>query len=185
MKKTILLSFLLIYFLVPNDVAVYAASTAGSSAVFDESINLSSAHQQLPDTRVVRLKNFLDRYRSPLSTHAQLIISTADKYDIPWSLVTSICGVESTFCRNLPYNSYNCWGWGNGLIKFKDYTQAIETVSRELNEHYFGRNLDTPEKIGPIYAPPSKTWAHKVRLFMNLIENQTLRDESPLEIMDN
>lgn len=183
MRKIIVRNLILLFlFLFCNIKLVKAVATAGNSAIIDESLKVPETQNFFPDTRIIRLKNFLNIYHSPLVLYAELIVSTADKYNIPWSLVTSISGVESGFCHNLPYNSFNCWGWENGATRFRDYSFAIETVSRELKEHYWSRGLDTPEEIGKIYAPPSKTWAGKVRHFMYIIENQTLPNSLSLDI---
>lgn len=183
MRKIIVLNFVLLFlYLFCNIKPVKAVVTAGNSATIDASLQVSETRNFLPDARIIRLKNFLNIYHSPLLPYAELIVSSADKYNIPWSIVVSISGVESTFCHKHPFNSFNCWGWQNGATRFQDYSQAIETVSRELKEHYWSRGLDTPEEIGRIYAPPSKTWAGKVRRFMYLIENQALPDNLSLDI---
>ncbi|MBI3379653.1 hypothetical protein HY029_02780 [Candidatus Gottesmanbacteria bacterium] len=126
-----------------------------------------------PDLRPQKLEDFLSKYGSPLTSYAQVIVSLADKYHIDWRLVAAISGVESTFCKSIPYNSYNCWGWNNGKHAFASYIDGLEKVSETLGIHYFGKGFDTPETIGPIYAPPSPDWAWKVRYFMNLLEDDT------------
>jgi len=121
--------------------------------------------------RIFHLKSFLMKNNSPLAEHAELLVKTAEEEGLPWSLVAAISGIESSFCKAIPYQSYNCWGWNNGVSRFTDYPDAIKIVSQTLKHNYFDRGLDTPEKISPVYAPPSQTWASKVRYFMNLIEN--------------
>ncbi|MCL4339475.1 hypothetical protein M1271_07430 [Patescibacteria group bacterium] len=123
------------------------------------------------DYRVDLLKDYLNKNNSILSSYAQDFISAADENGIPWSLVPAIAGVESTFCNAVPSYSTNCWGWNNGAYQFVNYKEAISTVSQTLKRNYFDRGLDTPEKIAHVYAPPSKTWAGKVRFFMGKIEN--------------
>lgn len=118
------------------------------------------------DSRPLILKNFLIKYNSPLIPFTDEIISLADKYNIDWKLVVAIAGVESTFCKAIPCNSYNCWGWNNGRYGFLNYSDALQTVSKTLSLHYYNQGLDTPEAIGPVYAPPSVSWAGKVRFFM-------------------
>lgn len=123
------------------------------------------------DFRVVKLQAFLAKYDSPLTSYAQVFIDVADEYQIDWKLLPAITGVESTFGKQIPYNSYNAYGWANGNYAFKSWGESIEIVSKALKEKYLDRGLDTPYKIGPVYAPPSKTWGGKVNFFMQKIED--------------
>jgi hypothetical protein len=132
----------------------------------------------IEDKRPDILKNYLLRYNSNLSDYSELIIERADVYQIPWSLLPAISGVESTFCRHIPINSFNCWGWENGKTYFKNYEEAIEIVSRTLGKRYYARGLNNPFKIGPIYAPPSSSWGWKVNQFMEKIENYPILSDS-------
>lgn len=135
------------------------------------SANLNYKNTVKIDLRGKILKNFLVKYDSPLAQNADEIVFLADQYQLDYRLVVAIAGVESTFCKSIPYNSYNCWGWKNGKHAFASYSDGLEKVSRTLNIHYLGRGFDTPETIGPIYAPPSPDWAWKVRFFMNLLKD--------------
>lgn len=135
------------------------------------SANLNFKKEIKKDLRVKRIKNFLAKYNSPITPYAQSIVSLADLYRIDYRLVVAISGVESTFCKSIPYKSYNCWGWKNGKYVFQSYPNALEKVSKTLGTNYYARGFDTPEAIGPIYAPPTPSWAGKVRFFMNLMDN--------------
>lgn len=138
-----------------------------------KSTSSQNVHEIKTDMRVYQLKNYLTTHNSPLAEYSDLLIDRADEHNIPWTLVASIAGVESTFCQSIRPNSSNCWGWNNGKHNFSDYKEGIETVSRNLKIYYYDRGMDTPEKIGKVYAPPSQTWAMKVRHFMNQIEQYT------------
>jgi len=128
------------------------------------------------DLRPKKLRNFLTEYNSPLLPYAQQLIYYADLYQLPWTLVVAISGVESTFCHQIPRASHNCWGWNNGKYAFKNYDYAIETVTKSIKLKYYDRGLNTPERMSRVYAPPSKTWAYKVRHYMNLIEKESISD---------
>ena len=154
MKKIIV--FIFVYFVLLSSYGLNQANAAFSGGMDDE--------------RIIKLQKILTRHNSPLLPHANLIVWTSDKYQIPWTMIVSIAGVESTFCKHIPSNSYNCWGWNNGKTKFKDYPEAIETVSKTLKASYFDRGLNTPERISRVYAPPSSTWGKNVRYFTNLLE---------------
>jgi hypothetical protein len=122
------------------------------------------------DSRVLKLEGFLTKYNSPLTAYAQDFITLADQYQIDWKLVPAITGVESTFGNQIPYNSYNAYGWANGNYAFKSWEDSITIVTKALKEKYYNRGLDNPYKIGPVYAPPSQTWASRVNFFMEKIE---------------
>ena len=122
------------------------------------------------DFREVRLKNFLRKYNSPLEKHAGDFIYWADKYSIDWRLVPAITGVESTFGRRIPKNSYNAYGWANGSHKFGTWEVSIEVVTSALRHKYINKGADSIPKIARRWAPPSKTWASNVSYFINKID---------------
>jgi hypothetical protein len=158
------LSALIISFFIPQ--AALATQTAASSAVLkNEVLGIKTL-----DPRVQKLTKFLQSYNSPLTDYAQNFIESADKYQLDWRLIPAITGVESTFGKQIPLDSFNAYGWNNGYFKFKSWEDSIEHVTKVLREKYFDRGLDNPFKIGPVYAPPSKAWAGKVVFFMQKIE---------------
>lgn len=143
----------------------------------------------LPDSRVEKLKFYLEKHNSPLAKHAEYFVATADKYELGenWCLVPAIAGVESTFGKRIPKNSYNAWGWGiptgaRSGIGFNDWEDGIETVTAGLKTRYIDRGADTLPEMGRIYAPPSKTWARNVQFFMDKIESTEVPVELTLAI---
>ncbi|KKS98360.1 MAG: hypothetical protein UV73_C0002G0074 [Candidatus Gottesmanbacteria bacterium GW2011_GWA2_43_14] len=144
------------------------------SAVVDSASIVKEIKEAEPvDDRVTRLEKTLTVYGSDLAPYSKFIIAVSDKNNLPWHLLAAISGVESGFCRKIPSVSYNCWGWANGRKYFTDYEDALETVASGIKSNYIDRGLTTPELMNRVYAPPSATWAWKVRYFMNLIEYQT------------
>lgn len=127
----------------------------------------------LTDRRVAVLYSFLDGYNSPLKYNAVDFVREADSNRLDWRLVASISGVESTFGKQLPYNSYNAWGWGiygDNMIRFASYDEAIATISKSLREKYIDTwGAQNVYEIGRFYAS-SPTWAQRVVYFMNKIE---------------
>lgn len=124
------------------------------------------------DYRVKILGEFLKRYDSPLSAHAETFVVSADENRLDWRLLASIAGLESGFGHHIPYNSYNGWGWGiygDNVIRFTSWDEAIITISQALRERYL-RDIEysDPYIIGPTYAS-SPTWAQRVTYFMNSI----------------
>lgn len=127
--------------------------------------------QERLDERVVVLKTYLEKRGSPLSAYAPDFVASADRYDIDWRLVPAITGVESSFGKRIPYNSYNAYGWANGKYRFSSWEESIEIVSKTLREKYIDKGAKNLNQIGRRYAPPSKTWASKVEFFMKEIGN--------------
>ena len=136
--------------------------------------------KQLMDKRVEQLRAYLAMKHSPLQDFTQILIKTADTYEIPWNLIPAISGVESNFCKVYPKNSYNCWGWNNGYYIFNGFESAIDTVGRTLRYKYFNYGLTTPEKINRKYAS-SSSWARNVRFFMMRIENYKIGSTNFIE----
>lgn len=130
------------------------------------------------DARVILVTRFYERYNSPLENHAEFIVKTADKYQIDYRLIPAISMQESTGCKFIPENSYNCWGYGiygNKVTRFANYEEAIDTVSRGLKRNYYDKGLTTPQTIMAKYTPPALekggSWAKGVYYFFDAIEN--------------
>lgn len=117
----------------------------------------------------------LKKYQSPLVSETNSFINACFKYQIDCYLLPSIAGVESTFGRYVPYQSFNPFGWGNGLFKFENWESAIETVAKELKEGYINKGLCDLETIGQVYAPASLTWSKKVDFFMKEFYNEEFK----------
>ncbi len=123
------------------------------------------------DARLAAVKNFFKKYHSDLLPYADEIISSADKYGLDYKLLPAIAMEESTGCKNAPKDSYNCWGFGiyaKKITKFKNYPEAIDTVTQTLAKQYKANGLETPEQIMTKYTPGSNgAWAKGVTQFMN------------------
>jgi hypothetical protein len=148
---------------------VYAQEVAaGSSAAL-----LKPAAQETTDSRVRILREYLEKYNSPLVPYAGTFVEKADKYNLDWKLVAAISGVESTFGREIPYESFNGWGWGiygDNMIRFSSWNEGIEIISEGLRNKYINKwGAKDVYAIGRFYAA-SPTWAQRVEYFMNDIE---------------
>jgi hypothetical protein len=133
--------------------------------------NFESVQAEAKDPRAETLEKFLKKHNSPLVPYSKDFVYWADYYEIDWRLVPAITGVESTFGKRIPKNSYNAYGWNNGDYKFSSWPASIEHVSKTLREKYINKNADSIDKIARRYAPPSKTWAGNVKFFMNKIDD--------------
>ena len=145
------------------------AEVSAGSFVAESSATIR-AEKPKQDIRVVTLRNYLESHNSPLSEHAEAFVAYADEYNLDWRLVAAISGVESTFGKRIPQNSYNAYGWANGTYRFSSWEESIETVSRTLRTKYIDKGATSISKIARIYAPPSSTWARNVKFFMRKIE---------------
>ena len=160
---------------------VYAASPeAGSAGV------LASFTEIRVDKRVSHLKAFLRTYDSPLEKHAATFIREADKHNMDWKFVAAIAGVESTFGKHVPTDSYNAWGWGiptgaQSGIGFTNWDEGIAEVTSGLKNNYIDKGAVTFEQIGRIYAA-SPVWASHVVYFWDKITNFTPKETDLLEV---
>ena len=126
------------------------------------------------DYREYRLRKFLTKYNSPLTPYSKEFITTADYYGIDWRMVPAISGVESTFGKRIPQNSYNAYGWAGGNYRFESWPDSINIVNKTLREKYVNKGATSITKIARIYAPPSTTWGSKVQYFVNKIDTLPL-----------
>lgn len=167
MKTLFIIIFLSILMLIQASNVFAAENSAGSSA------GLLTPIAKTPDTRIKILEEFLQKYNSPLISNASDFVEIADKYELDWKLVAAISGVESTFGQQIPYNSFNGWGWGiygNNIIRFSSWKEGIETVSEGLRTNYIDKwGAQDVWEIGRIYAS-SPTWAQRVNYFMSKID---------------
>lgn len=146
-----------------NSYQAYSAVPQVLAAFTESEIKDGDARAGLVDT-------FLKKYDSPFQGLGQFIVDTADKHKIPYSIVPAIAQCESNLGKVIPYESYNAWGYGvygSSVMRFNNWFEAIERVSRGLKKDYYDRGLDTPEKIMKKYTPPSDgSWARCVTQFM-------------------
>jgi len=174
MKKLLIVLSIFLMLMGSRGVAYATEPASQSSATF------SGVVVEKPvDKRAQFLKSYLDAYDSPLAPYAQDFVDNADRYQLDWRLLPAISGVESGFGKKIPAYSYNAWGWGiygNSVLRFNSWPEAIQTISKGLREGYLRDNPDSsPFIIGPTYAA-STTWAVRVNSFMDQIGYFSLRD---------
>ncbi len=126
------------------------------------------------DARAEIIRQYLEKYNSPLEPWANQIVEAADKNELDFRLLVAIAQQESNVCKKIPDNSFNCWGWGihaKGTLRFSNYAEAIDTVSQGLKEDYIDKGYITPEVIMKKYTPSSPgTWAAGVTQFLSEME---------------
>src|SRR3989344_5945584 len=159
---------------VPSYAAASGISIKAPSATF-----VATQEVNKEDTRVIVLEAFLASYDSPLTPSAKTFVATADKYKLDWRFVAAISGVESTFGHQIPYESYNAWGWGiygDNTHSFASFDEGIETISQGLRERYIDKwGAEDTYAIGRIYAA-SPTWAQRVEYFMGKMKEFELKN---------
>jgi len=132
------------------------------------------------DARPVIIRNYLEKYNSPMLPYADFIVKVSDKYGLDYRLLVAIAQQESNLGKKIPPNSYNAWGWGvhsQGTLKFSSWEEGIETVAKGLKEDYIDKGYNTPEKIMKKYTPLSKgSWDFGVKQFLQEM------DKTPLQI---
>ena len=151
------------------------AQTAGDGSATIRTVSSQNGF----DYRVENLENFLAKFNSPLANYAQDFVSYADENGIDYRLVPSISGVESTFGKQIPYDSYNAYGWVNGNYNFNSWPESINVVSNTLKTQYVDKGAVSIAQIARRYAPPSSTWGSKVQYFEGKIDTLPLNFDLP------
>lgn len=174
MYKKIFLAFIAFTIFLRANSVCYASDLSKPSAQL-----YTSSQSGQKDDRAQILKSYLSEHNSPLAPYSADFVASADKYNLDWKLVAAISGLESTFGQEIPYNSYNGWGWGvygDNVIRFNSWKEGIETISKGIRERYLKNSTESdPYIIGPTYAA-SPTWAVRVAYFMNAIENYKVKN---------
>ena len=125
------------------------------------------------DPRIEKIQTYLEKHNSPIADHAKLIVDVSYIYGLDPYFLVSISAVESTFCKHIPSDSYNCFGWGiygNKITRFNSYAEGIETVARGLNTERYREK--TIEEIAEIYCTGPENWSSNVRWFINEIKSK-------------
>lgn len=126
---------------------------------------------QKHDMRAVQMREVLSQYDSPMVGLEDVLIQTAQKYGLDWTLLAAIAGTESSFARRMPYQCNNPYGWGiygSNKICFESLEASIEGVASGLFAKY---NLSTLESIAHTYNTVSTdSWISHTRFFMRKIK---------------
>lgn len=166
-KQIFFFTSIFLFLICSNQNAYAVEKASASSAMLTSKKPLSKS-----DNREEVLQAYLKKNDSPLISSSKTFVKYADTFDLDYRLLVAISGVESTFGKQIPANSYNAWGWGiygDNRIYFKSWDDAIETISKGLREQYINKwNAQDVYQIGRLYAA-SPTWASRVEYFMNKI----------------
>ena len=124
-----------------------------------------------PDSRVLKLRGYLQSKNSPLAPYSELIVSESDKYGLDWTRVVAIACMESACGIKLPDGSHNAWGLGGSkFMRFATWEEGIQRASYELGTNYKRQeNQGIKEKYCPSSAGCNSSWAVIVTKFSNEI----------------
>lgn len=113
------------------------------------------------DSRVIKLKAFLEEKNSPLTEYSEFIVNESDKYGIDYTLIVSISGIESNY--GVQSRCYNAWGLGGTkFMCFNSWEQSISYVSELLGTSYRKKMI---AGIQNTYCPSyecNPDWVHVV-----------------------
>lgn len=92
------------------------------------------------DSRIKKLRDYLQSKNSPIADEAEDIISVADQWGLDYRLFVGISNAESSFCKRSPEGSHNCWGFAcfdnQPCHYFKTYKEALESLAGTITNHY-------------------------------------------------
>lgn len=123
------------------------------------------------DFRAEQMRTILTVYNSPMIGLEDVLIQTAEKYGLDWTLMAAIAGTESTFAKRMPVGCNNPYGWGiygDNKLCFESLEASIEGVASGLAKKY---NISSIETIARTYNTVSTDgWISPTKFFMNKIK---------------
>lgn len=139
---------------------------------FDQQMKTSL---KIDDARPEIIRQYLNKYQSPLEPLSQLIVDLSDQNDFDYRWLVAIAQQESNLCKRIPENSYNCWGWGiygDKITRFDSYEDALRRIAPQFTKIFLkGDHTKEPMEVMKTYTPPSDgSWADGVTTFFGHLE---------------
>ena len=139
---------------------------------FDQQIQTSI---KTADARPEIIRQYLNKYGSPLEPYSDLIVELSDQYNFDYRWLVAIAQQESSLCLHTPPNSYNCWGWGiygDKVTRFESYESALRKIAPQFTEIFLkGAHSKDPMEVMKTYTPPSNgSWANNVSSFFDNLQ---------------
>lgn len=133
---------------------------------------VSNPAQEVPqseyrnDPRLARLIGFFDEVDAPVRHLAADFLAAADRHNLDWRLLPSICVVESGGGRNAAKN--NIFGWDSARTGFAKVRDGIYLVASRLahSRLYKGKELD---EVLTTYNP-REGYTSRVKSVMKLVD---------------
>lgn len=170
---TLIFSILFLIYLSQPKVVQFSSQSFKLYAALPKDSGVQIQQVRVADGRAKIIEDFFKSYSSPLSSYAQTFIKVADNYKLDWRLLPAISMQESNGGRKVIRNSHNPFGYGiygNLVVRFSSWEEAIEKVGKALRNDYLNAGLKTPKQIMTKYTPPSLAkggaWAKGVSSFM-------------------
>jgi hypothetical protein len=116
------------------------------------------------DSRIVRLKAYLNSKHSPLAPYSEVIVSEADKYAVDYTKIVAISAIESDFGKKLPNGSHNAWGLGGSkFMYFTSWEEGIGYMSKLIGTSYkHNENAGIKSKYCPESDNCNPNWSNIV-----------------------
>jgi len=150
-----------------DDPVVFAALPS-----FDQQIKTSI---KTADARSEIIRQYLNKFQSPLEPYADLIVQLSDQYNFDYRWLVAIAQQESNLCDHIPANSYNCWGWGiygDKVTRFDSYEDALRRIAPQFTKIFLkGDHSKDPAEVMKTYTPPSSgSWANGISTFFDNLQ---------------
>lgn len=116
-----------------------------------------------------RLLKLAPLFKGALVGYERYFYEECEKIGLPFDMALAITLHESAYgTSNLAMTQNNFGGIrsGDGWASFATVEEGIDFYLNLLKTSYFDKGADTPETIGPIYAPGSQVWAIQIRQYM-------------------
>jgi hypothetical protein len=159
--------------------ALSSASNGNGYAATSSTPTVLSASVIAADARTPLLETFLNKYGSPMSPYANLIVEEADKYGFDFRLLPAIAMCESNLGKHVPLKAgFNPFGIAvyTGTLygkNFESWEHAITWVSQYISDRYYSKGITALTDIQQQWAPPAaengNSWANCVQFFENSI----------------
>ncbi|KKT36042.1 MAG: hypothetical protein UW35_C0010G0051 [Candidatus Collierbacteria bacterium GW2011_GWF2_44_15] len=137
---------------------------------------------KVADARAEIIRQYLQKYDSPLVPQSELIVELSDTYNFDYRWLVAIAQQESSLCKKIPENSYNCWGWGiypepsdptiMKITRFDSFEDALRRIAPQFTKIFLkGNHTKDPMEVMRTYTPPSDgSWADGVNQFFGSLE---------------
>lgn len=133
----------------------------------------------LVDERAYVFDQYFLVNNSPLYGYGKYFVEKCEQYGAPKDCVTivAIARNETDLCKYpLSAEMYNCWGFGGGgvyRIKFSNFEESIDRVSRVLMEGYGPQYIKDPSLMEGTFCGPQdecKNWGNSIKFFIRQID---------------
>lgn len=139
-------------------------------------LGASSAKIKKEDAVPVAVRQYFEKYDSPMLGTEDSLVSTARRHGVDPFLMVAIAQCESNLGKKMPPDCHNPFGWGihsEGTLCFNNWQQCYEAVASGLKENY-GDLMHNPERMMAKYTPPSLEkggpWAKCVKQFLDELQ---------------